>query len=73
MVLKTLCRAYANGNEFKVVRVHWIGRGDGYTYRVYRNRRRFTRDEYTCARVAVGVMEGALETSVELVEMENKQ
>ena len=46
MVLKTLCRINVNGNEWKIVRVLWNGRGDGYSYRVYRNRRRFDRSEY---------------------------
>lgn len=56
MVTKTLCRAYAYGDEYKVVRVHWVGRGDGFTYRVYQNRRRFNRDEYANCEQAFLIM-----------------
>lgn len=73
MVIKTLCRAYANGVELKVVRIHWNGRGGGYTYRVYRNRRRFDHEEYCNYQMAFQVMMGSLEVNVDLLDMEDKQ
>lgn len=72
MVIKTLCRAYANGVEFKVVRVHWDGRGGGYTYRVYRNRRRFDREDYIMCQFAFACMRGALLYQVESADLEDK-
>ena len=41
-----MCRVIVGGVSFKIVRVCWTGRGGGYTYRVYRGRTKYTREEY---------------------------
>jgi len=72
MVLKTLCRINVNGNEWKIVRVLWNGRGDGYSYRVYRNRRRFDRSEYQILEQAMLIMWDALYIEVRALDREDK-
>lgn len=41
-----MCRVIVGGVSFKIVRVCWTGRGGGYTYRVYRGRSKYTREEH---------------------------
>lgn len=73
MDLLTLCRAKVDGIEFKIVRVCWTGRGGGYTYRVYRNRRKFVKDEFPTIGIALAFMEGALEVRIEELEKRSRQ
>lgn len=73
MDLQTLCRAKVDGIEYKIVRVCWTGRGGGYTYRVYRNRRKVNKVDLCAAYEALALFQSLIGIRVNDLDERSKQ
>lgn len=73
MKKEILCKVSADGVIYRLERVCWTGRGGGYTYRVYRARKRAVEIDFPTWHTALSYMMGMVEVRVEDLDWRTKQ